>query len=72
MDLSLVWLISISILVFHCVLSQVRGPKCARMYSDKFNRDVYVLVGGFSNWQSLYKDDPLRVENYDPIYWDDI
>lgn len=32
-------------LVFHCALSQVRGPKCAQAYSRMTGNDVFVLQG---------------------------
>lgn len=45
--------------VFHCQLSQVRGPACAKKYflntdTRKNNQKVYVLIGGFSNWVSSF------------------
>ena len=48
--------------VFHCMLSQQRGPKAARMYAEereKFGQqdwpeqEVLVLVGGFDSWQQV-------------------
>jgi rhodanese-related sulfurtransferase len=32
-------------LVFHCALSQVRGPKCAQTYARLTGKDVFVLQG---------------------------
>ncbi|EIN12921.1 Rhodanese-like protein [Punctularia strigosozonata HHB-11173 SS5] len=69
----------IPIVVFHCALSQVRGPKAARIYSqtrdmlqsegqDKAH-EVLVLRGGFTEFQAKFKDDPELVANYDPEAW---
>lgn len=48
-------------LVFHCALSQVRGPSCARMFADYLSeakedvgiKKVVVLQRGFNGWQAL-------------------
>lgn len=60
--------------VFHCALSQARGPSCALKFTrslpqtqESFN--IYVLKGGFSDWQSLYGTDPTVTVDYDEIYW---
>ncbi|GAA5874778.1 hypothetical protein JCM1840_000430 [Sporobolomyces johnsonii] len=101
--------------IFHCSLSQVRGPKAARIYAEalaeaqaakadpappvapsaasttteqstaeasrtfspnpyvqgrtKGQQQVFVLRDGFSNWQGLYRNDPLLVENFDSRIW---
>ncbi|XP_021908556.1 dual specificity phosphatase Cdc25 isoform X2 [Carica papaya] len=47
-------------LVFHCALSQVRGPKCARRlanYLDEMKEDtgiknILVLERGFNGWEA--------------------
>ncbi|KAK4833479.1 hypothetical protein QYF36_005666 [Acer negundo] len=47
-------------LVFHCALSQVRGPTCARRlanYLDEVKEDtgiknIFVLERGFNGWES--------------------
>ncbi|BGP20724.1 hypothetical protein JCM10213_001032 [Rhodosporidiobolus nylandii] len=112
--------------VFHCGLSQVRGPKAARIYAEaaaaarafssapsapsappadtivpsssgsatdvaaaeaartfspnpypharpkeEGKQEVLVLRDGFKNWQSLYKEDALLVEDFDPRVWPD-
>lgn len=31
---------------------------------------VYVLRGGFGQWQARYKNDPEMIENYRPELWD--
>ena len=68
-------LVHIPILVFHCALSQVRGPKCAQRYSllsGKENQQkIYVLRGGYSVWQGLYKNDSDLVEHNNEEYWKD-
>ncbi|GAA6057331.1 hypothetical protein JCM3770_001095 [Rhodotorula araucariae] len=94
--------------IFHCSLSQVRGPKAARIYAEAMleaqaaksapppessaaagagpqdfspnpyrqqhregQQQVFVLRDGFSNWQGLYRADPLLVENFDARVWAD-
>lgn len=62
-------------IVFTCALSQVRGPKCARIFKEVTenmgtNQKVQVLQGGISEWQSQNKADPKLIENYDPDYWE--
>ncbi|XP_058093483.1 arsenate reductase 2.2 [Magnolia sinica] len=47
-------------LVFHCALSQVRGPSCARMFADYLSgmkedagiKKVVVLERGFNGWEA--------------------
>lgn len=68
--------------LFHCSLSQARGPKAARLYREtrddaiqtgkiQNNQDqnVVVLREGFSNFGSLYKKDADLVEDYDEEAW---
>ncbi|KAG8816547.1 hypothetical protein FRC17_000288 [Serendipita sp. 399] len=67
--------------VFHCFLSQIRGPKAARIYAESTDevrkrggdapipQEIYVLRGGFTEFQTFYKDDEELVEDYDPAYW---
>ncbi|GAA5837708.1 hypothetical protein JCM11251_002301 [Rhodosporidiobolus azoricus] len=111
--------------IFHCSLSQVRGPKTARIYADAAaayraqqasatesaasdaaassvssasttkiqaaaeaarnfspnpygavdrqvgQQEVLVLRDGFKNWQGLYRNDPILVENFDSQIWRD-
>ncbi|KAM3262784.1 hypothetical protein ACQJBY_053101 [Aegilops geniculata] len=46
-------------LVFHCALSQVRGPSCARMFLDYLSeakeesavKSITVLERGFNGWE---------------------
>ncbi|KAJ9107344.1 hypothetical protein QFC21_000794 [Naganishia friedmannii] len=63
--------------VFHCALSQVRGPKAARIYSEiqqqmnpNSKQEVLVLRDGFTGFQQLYKDDPALVEKFNRMYHD--
>uniref|UniRef100_A0A5B6ZSP5 arsenate reductase (glutathione/glutaredoxin) n=1 Tax=Davidia involucrata TaxID=16924 RepID=A0A5B6ZSP5_DAVIN len=47
-------------LVFHCALSQVRGPKCARRFADYLSdikedagiKNIMVLERGFNGWEA--------------------
>ncbi|XP_068645963.1 dual specificity phosphatase Cdc25 [Aristolochia californica] len=47
-------------LVFHCALSQVRGPSCARFFADYLSevkedtgiKKIVVLERGFSGWEA--------------------
>ncbi|KAI8089189.1 Rhodanese-like domain-containing protein [Halteromyces radiatus] len=61
---------------FHCALSQVRGPKSARIYKEYLHlqgittdQQVKVIRGGFEGWQQKYKDEKDLIENYDPELW---
>ncbi|KAI0304459.1 Rhodanese-like protein [Multifurca ochricompacta] len=64
--------------IFHCALSQLRGPKAARLYNERRNRqqkdqdvphEVLILRGGFTEFQAKFKDDPQLVENWDKDIW---
>ncbi|KAI0736312.1 Rhodanese-like protein [Fomitopsis betulina] len=65
--------------IFHCALSQVRGPKAARIYSETRDllqtqgkdksHEVLVLRGGFQDFQARYRDDPDLVENWKDEVW---
>jgi len=66
--------------VFHCAVSQIRGPKAAQIYeetqkslqepgADSQGPEVLVLRGGFAQFQAKYKDDPALVENWDKDVW---
>ncbi|KAJ2001501.1 Cdc25 phosphatase Ibp1 [Coemansia thaxteri] len=71
---------AVPLVVFHCALSQVRGPKSARRYSDAvkhrlvsaaegdplFDQEIKVLRGGFDSWCLRFsEDEPDLVEGYD-------
>ncbi|KAH8114718.1 Rhodanese-like domain-containing protein [Phellopilus nigrolimitatus] len=67
--------------VFHCALSQARGPKAARIYSDlrseleeKEGKEekahaVFVLRGGFTEFQLRHRNDPKLIESWDKDVW---
>ncbi|KAM5539472.1 hypothetical protein V8D89_006924 [Ganoderma adspersum] len=65
--------------VFHCALSQMRGPKAARIYSearDQLEGDgediphqVLILRGGFQDFQAKFRKDPQLVENWSQKVW---
>ncbi|OBZ82601.1 Dual specificity phosphatase ibp1 [Choanephora cucurbitarum] len=61
---------------FHCALSQVRGPKSARIYSETINnlgketdQKVKILRYGFEGWHSKYKQEEDLIEDYDASVW---
>ncbi|QRV92463.1 Dual specificity phosphatase, catalytic domain [Ceratobasidium sp. AG-Ba] len=66
-------------MVFHCSLSQQRGPKAARIYAETRNnrlnsgdvpqQEIYVLQGGFAEFQKHFKDDPVLVEKWRKEVW---
>ncbi|QRW06591.1 Dual specificity phosphatase, catalytic domain [Ceratobasidium sp. AG-Ba] len=66
-------------MIFHCALSQQRGPKAARIYAETRNnrlnpgetsqQEIYVLRGGFTEFQSQFKDDPVLVEKWRKEVW---
>jgi len=69
---------SVKTIVFHCALSQIRGPKAARIYEETCSLrpdsdgkpEVFVLRGGFRQFQAKYKDDPDLVENLEEEVWE--
>lgn len=68
--------------VFHCALSQVRGPKSTLKFlrslellsddekSEYANLKVWVLKGGFTAWQHEYGHDKLVTEGYQADLWE--
>ncbi|TMW68817.1 hypothetical protein Poli38472_006285 [Pythium oligandrum] len=59
-------------LVFHCMLSQVRGPKCAKRFLTRLQAVVkenaprpvvQVLVGGYARFSELYKGETDLLED---------
>ncbi|KAG6174609.1 hypothetical protein E4U35_008205 [Claviceps purpurea] len=71
--------------VFHCALSQQRGPTAAMKYSQGReallkkqgpegpglpDQEVVVLQGGFSGWQKVYGNDVRLTEGYVKAIWD--
>ncbi|KAJ7134892.1 Rhodanese-like domain-containing protein, partial [Mycena epipterygia] len=70
----------VPIMVFHCALSQARGPKAARIYHETRNdliktkqlkvaqpevQKVWVLRNGFDEFGPRFKDNLNLVENWD-------
>jgi rhodanese-related sulfurtransferase len=70
-DSSLDYLNNIPMLIFHCALSQVRGPKCAQRYETRKGKQTFVLKGGFQTFGSLYKNNAVLVQDYDQEYWEE-
>ncbi|CAD0114690.1 unnamed protein product [Aureobasidium uvarum] len=70
--------------VFHCALSQQRGPSAALRYIREKERmetsngeaekaqqqKVYVLEGGFVKWQEVYGEDKQLTEDYQKDIWE--
>ncbi len=61
--------------VFHCALSQQRGPSSALLFlrsipeSQLSRFRIWVLKGGFNYWQSIYGLDETVTDNYKPDLW---
>ncbi|PYI05239.1 Rhodanese-like protein [Aspergillus sclerotiicarbonarius CBS 121057] len=65
--------------VFHCALSQQRGPSAALRYARERERvlgqeeskkqEVFVLEGGFVQWQEKYGKDGRLTEAYVEDIW---
>ncbi|KAJ5485106.1 Arsenate reductase [Penicillium diatomitis] len=65
--------------VFHCALSQQRGPSAALRYARERERtlgeeeskkqEIYILEGGFVQWQEKYGDDEQLTEAYVADIW---
>jgi Cdc25 family phosphatase len=65
--------------VFHCALSQQRGPSAALKYArerarmlgevESKKQEVLVLEGGFVAWQQIYGQDPSLTEAYVKEIW---
>ncbi|KAJ5804912.1 Rhodanese-like domain-containing protein [Penicillium riverlandense] len=65
--------------VFHCALSQQRGPSAALRYArerervygseESHKQQVYVLEGGFVQWQEKYGNDERLTEAYVEDIW---
>ncbi|CDK26034.1 unnamed protein product [Kuraishia capsulata CBS 1993] len=64
--------------VFHCALSQQRGPTAAMSFLRYLNKTeteikgltVWILRGGFTKWQELYGEDDSATEGYDKRIWE--
>jgi len=79
------------VVVFHCALSQQRGPGAALRYlrekerldgkkvteekkeeegeKEEGTQRVYVLKGGFTEWQEKYGEDGQLTEGYEKDVW---
>ncbi|PYH47622.1 phosphatase YCH1 [Aspergillus saccharolyticus JOP 1030-1] len=65
--------------VFHCALSQQRGPSAALRYArerermlgaeESHKQKVYVLEGGFVQWQEKYGKDTRLTQAYVEDIW---
>ncbi|ORY29958.1 Rhodanese-like domain-containing protein [Naematelia encephala] len=65
--------------VFHCALSQQRGPKAARIYAETRSvlkpdsakpQEIFVLRDGFTGFQQKFRNDPELVEKFNKYYHD--
>lgn len=59
--------------VFHCALSQQRGPSAALRYlreKGESDQEVYVLDLGFTGWQQKYGTDERLTEGYRKELWE--
>lgn len=65
----------IKMVVFHCMLSQIRGPKSAMRFAARLaalGRDspsVHVLQGGFRSFSNLHNSRPELFEDFDSSVW---
>ncbi|KAJ1932287.1 Cdc25 phosphatase Ibp1 [Linderina pennispora] len=72
--------------IFHCALSQVRGPKSARIYNEAvqerlekaagddplFGQNIQVLTGGFTSWLYRFREtEPEMIAAFDKKFWQD-
>ncbi|KAJ5711465.1 hypothetical protein N7488_005621 [Penicillium malachiteum] len=67
--------------IFHCALSQQRGPSAALRYArereyalgaeESQKQDIRVLEGGFVQWQEKYGKDETLTESYVEDIWQD-
>lgn len=71
--------------VFHCALSQQRGPSAALQYLRERDgllaalgeargaegQTVYVLDRGFTGWQEVYGTDERLTEGYRKELWEE-
>ncbi|KAI8148251.1 Rhodanese-like protein [Fennellomyces sp. T-0311] len=67
----------VPLVVFHCALSQQRGPKAARIYNEmrqligesSSKQEVVVMRGGFDGWHARYHKEKDLIANYEPSIW---
>lgn len=65
--------------IFHCALSQQRGPKAALAYArareeaglDMDGQEVCILTGGFVEWQEKYGADEAVTKDWRREVWED-
>lgn len=65
--------------IFHCALSQQRGPSAALRYAreresalgaeESQKQQIFVLEGGFVEWQDKYGKDETLTESYVEDIW---
>ncbi|KAI0036535.1 Rhodanese-like domain-containing protein [Vararia minispora EC-137] len=65
--------------IFHCALSQARGPKAARIFAETCDnlrvegkhpsQDICILRGGFTDFQAKFRDDPKLIEKWNAEIW---
>ncbi|KAI8369244.1 Rhodanese-like domain-containing protein [Radiomyces spectabilis] len=65
----------VPLVFFHCMQSQTRGPKAARIYQEyvddhNMSQKVMVLRGGFQSWVAQFMKCSDLVTNYDPSVWE--
>lgn len=67
-----------NVIVFHCMESARRGPRCARRVVEIFDAcgvgegiaRVRILIGGFDQWcRAYWRCEPELIENFDDDYW---
>eukprot|EP00939_MAST-03C_sp_MAST-3C-sp1_P004032 g4032.t1 len=68
--------IGASMIVFHCMESARRGPRCARRFVEILSAydvddiSIKVLIGGFDQWvRAYFREEPELIENFDDDYW---
>ncbi|KAJ1924537.1 Cdc25 phosphatase Ibp1 [Tieghemiomyces parasiticus] len=72
---------TVPLFVVHCALSQVRGPKSARILReiladraptgpDAVKPQVKVLRGGITQWVQEYRNDAQLIAEFDHELWD--
>jgi Cdc25 family phosphatase len=67
--------------IFHCALSQQRGPSSALRYArereaalgaeEGQKQQVFVLDGGFVEWQQKYGNDTRLTDAYAADIWEE-
>ncbi|KXN81744.1 Dual specificity phosphatase ibp1 [Leucoagaricus sp. SymC.cos] len=69
----------VPLVIFHCALSQMRGPKAARIFEEtrsikyegqEITQEVAILRDGFVGFQDKYRHDPKLVEQWDQELWE--